>query len=189
MSLRGIKRSLATREDNLAWLFVSERRARLTRQAVNYIVPVAGETQSSGASGRTCSVTPAATISRIRAPICGPCRTTSATAPKHTAHYTGLPGTGSRACGGSAAREGTPRPCTTSWAVPPGTNTTSRRNRHACAGHVRPPGGALPRSGRSVGLGHHDLVRLVLMGNGACAPRMHSMMHLSVVRYSPILNV
>ncbi len=66
----------------------------------------------------------------------------SATAPKHTAHYTGLPGTGSRACGGSAAREGTPRLCTTSWAVPPRTNTTSRRNRRTCAGHVQPPGGS-----------------------------------------------
>ena len=41
--LRAIKRYLATREDNLPWLFVSERQAQLTRQAVNYIVRVAGE--------------------------------------------------------------------------------------------------------------------------------------------------
>jgi site-specific recombinase XerD len=34
---------LATREDSLPWLFVSEREAQLTRQAVNYIVRVAGE--------------------------------------------------------------------------------------------------------------------------------------------------
>jgi type 1 fimbriae regulatory protein FimB len=33
--LRAIKRYLCTREDNLPWLFVSERQAQLTRQAVN----------------------------------------------------------------------------------------------------------------------------------------------------------
>jgi Phage integrase family len=38
----------ATREDNLPWLFVSERQAQLTRQAVNYIVRVAGETAKLG---------------------------------------------------------------------------------------------------------------------------------------------
>ena len=36
------------REDNLPWLFVSERQAQLTRQAVNYIVRVAGETAKLG---------------------------------------------------------------------------------------------------------------------------------------------
>jgi type 1 fimbriae regulatory protein FimB len=41
--LRAIKRYLATREDKLPWLFISERQAQLTRQAVNYIVRVAGE--------------------------------------------------------------------------------------------------------------------------------------------------
>ena len=41
--LRAIKRYLASREDNLPWLFVSERGAQLTRQAVNYIVRLAGE--------------------------------------------------------------------------------------------------------------------------------------------------
>jgi type 1 fimbriae regulatory protein FimB len=46
--LRAIKRYLATREDNLPWLFVSERQAQLTRQAVNYIVRVAGETAMLG---------------------------------------------------------------------------------------------------------------------------------------------
>ena len=40
--LRAIKRYLATRKDNLPWLFVSERQAQLTRQAVNYIVRLAG---------------------------------------------------------------------------------------------------------------------------------------------------
>jgi type 1 fimbriae regulatory protein FimB len=41
--LRAIKRYRATRTDNLPWLFVSERQAQLTRQAVNYIVRLAGE--------------------------------------------------------------------------------------------------------------------------------------------------
>jgi type 1 fimbriae regulatory protein FimB len=40
--LRAIKRYLAIREDNLPWLFVSERQAQLTRQAVNSIVRVTG---------------------------------------------------------------------------------------------------------------------------------------------------
>jgi integrase-like protein len=46
--LRALKRFLATREDNLPWLFISERQAQLTRQAVNYIVRVAGETARLG---------------------------------------------------------------------------------------------------------------------------------------------
>ncbi len=33
--LRAIKRYLATREDKLPWLFVSERQAQLTRQAAD----------------------------------------------------------------------------------------------------------------------------------------------------------
>jgi type 1 fimbriae regulatory protein FimB len=41
--LRAIKRYLAARTDTLPWMFVSEREAPLTRQAVNYIVRVAGE--------------------------------------------------------------------------------------------------------------------------------------------------
>ena len=41
--LRAIKRYLATRTDKLPWLFISEREAPLTRQAVNYVVRVAGE--------------------------------------------------------------------------------------------------------------------------------------------------
>jgi type 1 fimbriae regulatory protein FimB len=46
--LRAIKRYLATREDKLPWLFISERRAQLTGQAVNYILRVAGETAKLG---------------------------------------------------------------------------------------------------------------------------------------------
>ena len=45
---RALKRYLATREDNLPWLFISERQAQLTRHAVNYIVRVAGETAKLG---------------------------------------------------------------------------------------------------------------------------------------------
>ena len=41
--LRAIKRYLATREDKLPWLFVSEQGTQLTRQAVNYIIRQAGE--------------------------------------------------------------------------------------------------------------------------------------------------
>ena len=40
--LRAIKRYLATRGDNLPWLFVSERGQPMTRQAVNYIIGEAG---------------------------------------------------------------------------------------------------------------------------------------------------
>ena len=41
--LRAIKRYLATRKDSLPWLFISERQTQLTRQAVNYIIRLAGE--------------------------------------------------------------------------------------------------------------------------------------------------
>ena len=40
--LRAIKRYLATRHDKLPWLFVSEREAPMTRQAVNYLIRSAG---------------------------------------------------------------------------------------------------------------------------------------------------
>ena len=41
--LRAIQRYLATRTDNLPWLFLSERQTQLTRQAVNCVVRLAGE--------------------------------------------------------------------------------------------------------------------------------------------------
>lgn len=41
--LRAIKRYLATRTDKLPWLFISERQQQLTRQAVHYLVRLAGE--------------------------------------------------------------------------------------------------------------------------------------------------
>ena len=36
--LRAVRRYLVTRDDHLPWLFVSERAAQLTRQAVNYLL-------------------------------------------------------------------------------------------------------------------------------------------------------
>ena len=41
--LRAIKRYLATRDDKLPWLFISERGQPMTRQAVNYLIGEAGE--------------------------------------------------------------------------------------------------------------------------------------------------
>lgn len=41
--LRAIKRYLATREDVLPWLFVSERRQQLDRTSIGYIIARAGE--------------------------------------------------------------------------------------------------------------------------------------------------
>tara|TARA_R110002072_G_scaffold25582_8_gene85857 strand:- start:3140 stop:3724 length:585 start_codon:yes stop_codon:yes gene_type:complete len=41
--LRAIRRWLSLREDTLPWLFVSERKQPLTRQAVNYIISQAGQ--------------------------------------------------------------------------------------------------------------------------------------------------
>ena len=40
---RAIRRWLSSRDDTLPWLFVSERKQPLTRQAVNYIVSQAGQ--------------------------------------------------------------------------------------------------------------------------------------------------
>ena len=59
-----------------------------------------------------------------------------------------------------------------------------RRNRRACAGDVQPPRGAVRRARKSVGLGHHDQVRPVLMGMRPV--RQECIMHLSLVRYAPI---
>src|SRR6202521_1994531 len=41
--LRAIKRYLATRTDKLPWLFVSERKQPMTRQAVNYLITAAAK--------------------------------------------------------------------------------------------------------------------------------------------------
>ena len=42
-TLRALKRYLAIRKDDQPWLFVSERKAQLTRQAVAYIIAEAGK--------------------------------------------------------------------------------------------------------------------------------------------------
>ena len=47
--LRAIRRWFAHRDDALPWLFVSERKQPLTRQAVNYIVKAAGTRADLGA--------------------------------------------------------------------------------------------------------------------------------------------
>jgi hypothetical protein len=71
------KRYLATRKDNLPWLFVSERGAQLTRQAVNYVVRLAGEQAKLGrVSGPTCCAIPAVTTWPTGALTCEPCRIT-----------------------------------------------------------------------------------------------------------------
>ncbi len=41
--LRAVKRYLVTRNDALPWLFLSERGAPMTRQAVNYLIATAGD--------------------------------------------------------------------------------------------------------------------------------------------------
>ena len=81
MSCAHIKRYLSMRDDNLPWLFLSERCQPLTRQAVNYFVARGSETAPGWATCiRTCCGIPAATISPTRATICASCRTISATA-------------------------------------------------------------------------------------------------------------
>jgi type 1 fimbriae regulatory protein FimB len=42
-TLRALKRYLATRKDDLPWLFANERKLQLTRQAVAYIIAEAGK--------------------------------------------------------------------------------------------------------------------------------------------------
>jgi integrase len=57
--LRAINGYLATREDHLPWLFVSERGPQMVHRAVNYII---GEASKRAGLGhvRTCYATPAA---------------------------------------------------------------------------------------------------------------------------------
>jgi hypothetical protein len=100
--LRAIKHYLATREDNLPWLFVSERQAQLTRSPARPSIISCGllaRPQSSGASGRTGSATRGATISPIRAPICGSWTTSATAIPSIPPITPGLPGTVSKVCG------------------------------------------------------------------------------------------
>ncbi|WP_057464842.1 tyrosine-type recombinase/integrase [Pseudovibrio sp. POLY-S9] len=46
--LRAIRRWLSWREDHLPWLFISERKTSLTRQAVNYIVTTTAQAAGLG---------------------------------------------------------------------------------------------------------------------------------------------
>jgi hypothetical protein len=103
--LRAIKRYLATRKDTPPWLFVSERGAQLTRQAVNYLVRVAGETarlghehsaglsRPQGCAGR-CPCQPGS--SRTSAAACAAIRSTPYA-------IRALPAAASRAYGGDGA--------------------------------------------------------------------------------------
>ena len=47
--LRALKRYLTSRDDALPWLFLSERRQPMTRQAVNYIISAAAQRAKLGA--------------------------------------------------------------------------------------------------------------------------------------------
>jgi type 1 fimbriae regulatory protein FimB len=91
--LRAIKRYLATREDKLPWLFLSERQAQLTRQAVNYIVRQAGEKAN---SGRVWPHMLRHSCGYYLADKARICRTMQDYLghrdPKHTAHYTRVAG-------------------------------------------------------------------------------------------------
>jgi len=91
----------------VVWQFISERQAQLTRQAVNYIVLVAGETAKLG------RVWP-----HMLRHSCGYYLADKGTDlrtlqdylghrdPKHTAHYTASLGIGSRSYGGSSPPRG-----------------------------------------------------------------------------------
>ena len=79
-----LERYLATPQDNFPWLFISERQAQLTRQAVNYIVRVAGETARLGKVWPHMLRHNAATTWPTRAPICAPCSFTLGTAIQST---------------------------------------------------------------------------------------------------------
>ena len=76
--LRAIKRYLATRTDQLPWLFLSERGQPLT----TIVRPIPGRgpparVPACKASTRTCCGTRAATTLPTGAPTCAPCRTIS----------------------------------------------------------------------------------------------------------------
>jgi integrase len=69
--LRAIRRYLATRNDNLPWLFLSERQGRLSRFAINYLVDRVRRLLAS----TTCTLTACGTLAAMRwlivASICG----------------------------------------------------------------------------------------------------------------------
>ena len=90
--LRTVKRYLATRNDELPWLFVSERGGQMTRQAVNHLL--------AQASAR--AALPPVNPHMLRH-SCGSSKTTSATAIPSTPSATPAPqGTGLKTCGGES---------------------------------------------------------------------------------------
>jgi integrase len=100
--LRAIKRYLATRDDKLPWLFVSERGQPMTRQAVNYLI------EAAAASVGLKNVHPhtlrhsCGYYLPIGALIYAPCRTTSAIATRGTQCTThACRGRGLKVCGSS----------------------------------------------------------------------------------------
>ena len=91
--LRAIKWYLATRDDKLSWMFTSERGQAMTRQAVNYIVRVAGEKAKLGRVWphmlrHSCGfyLADKKTDMRVMQEYLGH------KDPKHTAHYTRIAG-------------------------------------------------------------------------------------------------
>src|SRR5262245_46422038 len=124
--LRAIKRCLATREDNLPWLFLSERQAQLTRQAVNYIVPLAG------AKAKLGRVWP-----HMLRHSCGYYLADQGTElrtmqdylghrdPNHTTHYTRVTGNRLRGCGDSNRRRYSVLPCCDFFGTSFGTGATA----------------------------------------------------------------
>jgi Phage integrase family len=98
--VRAIKRYLATRTDRLPWLFVSERGAQLTRQAVNYVVRLAGEKAKLGRVRPHMLRHSCGTTWPTGALIYARCRITLATEiPSRRPTIRELPGIGSRGCG------------------------------------------------------------------------------------------
>ena len=69
--LRAIRRWLARRDDDLPWLFVSERRQPMTRQAVNYLVAPRASARAWATSIRTCCGIPAASRWQTAGTTCG----------------------------------------------------------------------------------------------------------------------
>ena len=75
--LRAIKRYLATRTDELPWLFLSERGQPLTRRRCSTWSASRARVPAWKGSTHTCSGTRAATILPTGARTCAPCRTIS----------------------------------------------------------------------------------------------------------------
>jgi type 1 fimbriae regulatory protein FimB/type 1 fimbriae regulatory protein FimE len=98
--LRAIKRYLATRDDKLPWLFVSERGQPLTRQAINYLIGAAAK--AAGLKGvhphtlrHSCGFYLADRGTDLRTMQ----DYLSHRDPRHTVHYTACRTGGSRGCG------------------------------------------------------------------------------------------